>query len=160
MPCPNEVELIRLVAGELEGGPAEEVRRHVAQCRTCAETLAELEATWQVMGAWDEDAPASDLWPAVRASAELQARRQSGWVPRTRPTLLRAAASVAVAVGLGWMAGTWVARPAGGGADVMGPVPEEELIESLGLDEFASLSATGLPEALLSADEDPLEETS
>ena len=84
MPCPNEVELIRLVAGELEAGPAEEVRRHVGQCRTCAETLGELEATWQVMGAWDEDAPASDLWPAVRASGELQARRRSGWVGSVR----------------------------------------------------------------------------
>lgn len=158
MSCPNEAQLIRLVAGELEQEAADEIRRHVARCRTCAATLAELEATWQVMGAWDEDAPTSDLWLAVRAAAELDARRRPGWVPRTPPALLRAAASVAVAVGLGWMTGSWVAGPADRRADRTGPVPEEELIESLGLDEFASLSATGLPEALLSAAEEPSEE--
>jgi anti-sigma factor RsiW len=159
MPCPNEAQLIRLVAGELEAGSADEIRRHAAQCPGCTAALAELEATWQVMGAATADTPGSDLWPAIQASVGLEAKPSPSWLPRTRPALLRAAASLVVAVGLGWMTGSWVARPAGGGAEQI-PPSQEELIESLGLDEFASISATGLSEALLSADEEPAEEES
>ncbi|HUU84162.1 MAG TPA: hypothetical protein VM243_11730 [Phycisphaerae bacterium] len=158
MSCPNDADLIRLLAGELDDGPSQNIRRHLTHCRACAATLAELQITWQVLAAGDEEEVTSDLWPAVRLAAEREAMRPTVWVPRTPPALLRAAASIAVALGLGWLAGSWVGQPAGRVSQPNGTVPEEELIEALGLDELAALSATGLPETWLSTDQQPTED--
>ena len=158
MSCPNEADLIRLIAGEFEPAAANDLRGHLNGCPVCAAVVGELVATWEVMGAWDDEGAPSDLWPTVRSSVELAARRRSGWVPRTAPALLQTAASVVVAVGLGWLAGSWLAGPAAPEPTSPDFTAEQELIVSLGLDEFASFSATGLPEALLSTGEEPSEE--
>lgn len=158
MSCPNQADLIRLIAGELEPAAASDLRGHLDRCPACAAVVGELAATWEVMGAADQQSAPADLWPTVQSSVELAARRRSGWVPRTAPALLQTAASVVLALGLGWLAGSWLVGPAAPEPTSPDFTAEQELIVSLGLDEFTSFSATGLPEALLSTGEEPSEE--
>jgi anti-sigma factor RsiW len=109
MPCPDEGQLIRLIGGELETEPAEQIRQHVRECPRCAALLAQTQTVWDVMGTLPEDGITSDLWPAVQAAVEAEGRREARqWVPRQRLDLMRAAASIAIAIGLGWTAGAWI----------------------------------------------------
>jgi anti-sigma factor RsiW len=144
MSCPNEPRLIRLVSGELDPQEARALERHVDECPRCAAALEELRATWSVLGQWAEDTPPADLWPTVRAALELEARRRGVWLPRTRPAMLRAAASLAVAVGLGWATGAWIAPGQPGAQNEPLEASIDDVLEPLGVDEFVGTSATGL----------------
>lgn len=159
MSCPDEGQLIRLIAGELEAGPADRLRGHLGECDRCAGLLAELQATWRLMEAWQEDEASADLWPTLRPAVESGAGRGPRWIPSTRPDLLRAAASIALAVGLGWTAGAWITPPLPAQPEANGQTQVEELVESLGLDEFTSVSATGLHATLMSVEESETETT-
>jgi hypothetical protein len=58
--------------------------------------------------------------------------------------MLRAAASLAVAVGLGWATGAWIA-PGQPGVQTEPPKASiDDALEPLGVDEFVGTSATGL----------------
>jgi len=149
MICATEGDLIRLVSGELSGPAAVELRDHVRGCARCASLLAELQATWDMLGTGDEPASAIDHWPAIREALTQERRGRS--IPLARGDLLRVAASVAFALGLGWTTGWLVGRP----APTPGELPAlESLIEPLGLDELAAGSAAGVTNTLLSAEED------
>jgi anti-sigma factor RsiW len=144
MSCPDEPRLIRLVSGELDAQEAQTLERHVAECPRCEAALEELRATWSVLGEWTEDAPTADLWPTLRAALELEAQRRGVWLPRTGPAILRAAASLAVAVGLGWATGEWITpRPPGSQNEPL-ETSIDDALEPLGVDEFVGSSATGL----------------
>jgi len=151
MACPSEKDLVRLVSGELDPAVTAEVRRHLEGCSRCAAAVQELEATWTALGHGDDRGGASpDLWPAVRAALEGEAGADSGWVPQSHSALLRAAASIVLAAGLGWMTGVMVGPPSPTRlpAPSNGEVTFEDVVEPLGLDEFASGSATGLHDVL------------
>ncbi|MCP4247237.1 MAG: hypothetical protein GY778_09330 [bacterium] len=157
--CPNQSQLIRLASGELDPAGADETRRHLQDCTRCAIVVRQLEATWDVLGTWSEAEPEGDLWPRIQAAAQGGPAPSSnrplahGWLPRGRLDLFRAAAGIALAVGLGWTTGWWVS-PSGQIEPTGSPeATVEELIESLGLSELAAGSATGLPTALLELDE-------
>jgi len=149
MTCATESDLIRLVSGELNGPAEAKLRDHLRDCARCALLLAELRATWDMLGTWEEPTSAIDHWSAIREG--LVRERRGRLIPLARGDLLRAAASVAFALGLGWTTGWLVGRPA--------PTLREEpaletLIEPLGLDELAGGSAAGVTNTLLSAGED------
>jgi anti-sigma factor RsiW len=145
MSCPDEPRLIRLVSGELDAREAQDLERHLEECPRCAGALEELRTTWSILGEWTEDAPAADLWPTVRATLELDARGRGGWLPQSRPAMLRAAASLAVAVGLGWATGAWIDPGQKGPPNESAETSIDDIMEPLGLDEFVKSSATGLP---------------
>ncbi len=150
MSCPDDGHLIRLISGELEPPHAGEVQQHVDACPRCADTVEGLRSTWAALGTWSEEETAPNLWPALRSTLEIEVRRDAGWLPRTSPALVRAAASIVVALGLGWTAGRF-AVPMGAappGSAEPAAVSPDELIEPLGLDELAYVSATGLRAAL------------
>jgi hypothetical protein len=107
---------------------------------------------------WTEDERMVDLWPAVRATLEIEAKRRSEWLPRTVPAMLRTAASVVIAVGLGWMTGTWMRPGEPGPHGSSMPTSIEDVMGPLGLDEFATSSATGLQGVFEAGEEDEQEE--
>jgi anti-sigma factor RsiW len=144
MSCPDEARWIRLVSGELDPQEARALERHTEECPRCAATLQELRATWSVLGEWTEETTTADLWPTVRATLELEARRRGGWLPRTGPALLQAAASLAIAVGLGWATGAWITPGQPGAQNQSAEASIDDALEPLGVDEFVGTSATGL----------------
>jgi anti-sigma factor RsiW len=151
--------LIRVVAGEADAVEAREVERHLRECRRCADTRNRLQATWDALAVWTESEPAADLWPAIHASLEVGARRNAGWLPRSTPGLLRAAASVLIAIGLGWATGAVI-----GQRDASPPEPPvasiDEVMESLGLDTLTLGAAAGLQTVFEETDEAGPEEDS
>ncbi len=146
MSCPNEAQLIRLVSGELTPEEASGLDRHVRQCPTCAAIKEDLSATWATLGAWIDDAPAADLWPTVQATLAIEDRRETAWLPRTTPALLRAAACIAAAVGLGWATGAWIPSDERDPTDdtAAAVVDANDVLEPLGLDMFLFESSMGL----------------
>jgi anti-sigma factor RsiW len=138
--------LIRLISGDLDPDAAAVVERHLHQCPACAAIKDDLSATWETLGAWVDPAPAPDLWPTVQATLAVEARREATWLPQTTPALLRAAACIAVAVGLGWAAGAWLVpgEQDTGGHAATAAVEMDDVLEPLGLDAFMVGSATGL----------------
>jgi anti-sigma factor RsiW len=152
MSCPDEAQLIRLVSGELSPDEASVVGAHLRECPACAATRDDLAATWGGLGAWvddaPDDAPSADLWPQVQMALAREIERESVWLPRTAPALLRAAACIAVAVGLGWSTGAWLLP--GERTPDNGPRAEvnlDDALEPLGLDAFVDGPATGLQRA-------------
>lgn len=144
MSCPDEPRLIRLVSGELDPQEARALEQHAEKCPRCAAALEELRATWSLLGEWAEDATTADVWPTVRATLELDAKGRGGWLPQTKPAMLRAAASLAVAVGLGWATGAWIDRAPAGSQNKPAEASIDDVMEPLGLDEFVRFSATDL----------------
>ncbi len=143
MTCPSEIQLIRFVAGDLSAEQAETVARHVAECPRCAAACEAERSVWAVLGKWPEDEPTGDLWPTIRATCVLE-RRRGRWLPRTTSGVLQAVASIAIAVGLGWATGSWLGSHEHSPARTAAEPSIEDVVRPLGLDEFATSSATGL----------------
>lgn len=147
MSCPHEHLIVRMVGGELPEAAERELREHAAACPTCAEKLAELRATWDEMGAWHVDSAGVDLTDRVLAgTTEPGGANHPTLVVRLfGVSRMRAAASIALAAGLGIAAGTLVSRDRTDQGTQ--PDPEEtrlELVDALGLTALATDSATGL----------------
>lgn len=162
MSCPKEELIVRLVSGELPDTEQGDLRQHLRSCPRCAGLYEGLRKTWDELGGWDFDPAGIDLSNRVLArvtdqeqeagrgtffrwrglsglgdAARTQARGSLSW--------LRMAASIALAAGLGMATGVltpldWAARvPRSAAAPTA-----EEVMDSLGLSEFGSGSATGL----------------
>ena len=143
----TDIELIELVAGRLTADRQAAVAAHLAACPECARRRDAIRATWDALGDW-QVAPGRDLAPAILAAA-----RAPAWRERAKP-FLRVAASVLIAIGVGHAAGRW-AWPALQGQSRPEPVAaeEQEAAQSLSLGVLEQVSPTGIPEALLGADE-------
>jgi anti-sigma factor RsiW len=106
----TEIELMRLLHGEL---PAEQARA----LRARLESEPELAAAWTLLeGTWSglELPPAASAPPAFAQRVLAEARRQSGpsgrlsWALAPRWARATAAAALAAGLGLGIGAGSWV----------------------------------------------------
>lgn len=148
MSCPRDHLIVRFVGGELTDAEERDFRQHLAICPTCAAALEELRDTWNDLGAWHVDPTGIDLADRVLA----QAAGPEDPLPRPlllavfRAGQLRVAASIALAAGLGIATGALVPmdRALQGSQSTATPTAVE-LVESLGLAELATESATGLP---------------
>jgi anti-sigma factor RsiW len=150
----TEIELIELAAGRLPAEHQADLAAHLAACPECARRRDEILATWDALGDWQVE-PGRDLAPDVLAAA-----RAPGWRKRARP-VLRIAASVLIAIGVGHAAGRW-AWPALEGQPSPRPAAAEEqaAAQGLSLGVLEQVTATGIPEALLGAEESTDEEAS
>jgi anti-sigma factor RsiW len=101
----KDIDLIELTAGHLDRATAETVAAHVEACPDCRRKLEQLRRTWDVLGSWSVEVP-SGLTPA-RSFPESRVIRARGY-----RTVLRIAASVAIAAILGYAGGRWTSKPA------------------------------------------------
>ena len=148
MTCPKRGVILRHLSGELAPEQRRDFQEHLGECSVCRAARDELRESWELLGGWEIDAATVDLTDRILARTDAGRRP----LTPTRPTpwwaaTLRAAASIALAVGMGVAAGYLVpvaelpgatepaATPAGvaGALAWIGPAAE---------------SATGLPLAL------------
>ena len=103
----KDIELIEWVANRLDGRQAETLRRHLDGCPTCRSRLADLQSTWDVLGAWDVSTGAQRRAaesPSVLLRASPAAFRRAFRFPGMG-VVLRIAASLIVAVLVGYTGG-------------------------------------------------------
>jgi anti-sigma factor RsiW len=143
----KDIELIELAAGRLDADRREVVQAHVRTCATCQAKLAEVRATWDLLGAWEVPVPQGLDPGKVRTASGPTSR------PSQPPTirlidahvLLRVAASIGIAALIGYTAGRWsivsnqtpVSLEPPSYLSVLGPQADESL-SSLVLDEETS----------------------
>ena len=167
MSCEVREHLVAYVDGELPDGLRREVEEHLAGCPSCAQELAELEATRALLERWPVAEPSAEA--RSRAWDELQGRRQPTVAPVAgRPVWARAllryalplaaAAAVLVVVTVPWGAENGAAVPDELIAEL--PVLENlEMLEALDvLTEWDNLQALAALEPALAGD-DSLEVT-
>ncbi len=148
MSCPQDHLLVRLVGGELTDAEERDVRLHLATCSSCATALEELRGTWDDLGGWILDPTGTDLTNRVlaRAAGQENAVRRPLLLAVLRAGQFRAAASIALAAGLGIATGSLLPKDRTSHGPQTSAAPTAvELAEALGLGELATQSATGLP---------------
>ncbi len=101
----KDIELIELTAGRLDPAQAREISAHVDACPDCRRKLEELRRTWEILGSWNVEVPAG--LSTTKPVASPRVIRLG-----TQRTILRVAASIALAAALGYMGGWWTKKPA------------------------------------------------
>lgn len=148
MSCPQDHPIVRLVGGELAEAEEREVRQHLAMCATCAEAFRALRGTWDDLGAWTVEPSAIDLTDRVLARSATEEpksdRSLRSW--KLEAFHLRVAASIGVAAGLGIASGALLSSDQlFQGSPSPGTPTAMEVVDTLGLEDLATPSATGLP---------------
>ncbi len=120
----NDIELIEYVAGKLTASRNEEVREHMAACKECSDRWREAVEVWKALGQWSVDTADHDVAQRITAKAEEEERSrkqhknarelQIGFLP----AVVRIAASIIIAVGVGHKLGKY---------SVMGNMPSAEV---------------------------------
>lgn len=120
-------------------GSQHAIEAHLADCASCRQRLAVLRETWDVLGQWSIDDRAVDLTDAIMSRARA-VRRISLGQPRA---WVRIAASIALGLGLGVLAG----RPRSA------PLSRQQVSEAIYLEALALDSPTGWTSPLLTETE-------
>ncbi|MCO6437901.1 MAG: hypothetical protein J5J06_12485 [Phycisphaerae bacterium] len=142
MSCPSEIELIQMIAGELDDRRAKAVTEHARSCARCAALLKSQSVLWETLVDLDA-AESPDLWERIETGLD---RKQT--VPFPTPGsrqfgLLRVAASLAFAALLGIAAGRLI--PVSQESSSTASVSTETPLEVLGADDLLVDAATRLP---------------
>lgn len=151
----TDIQMIEFLGGHLPSDQHLGAEEHLAACEVCRSRHEQLSEMWNVLGEWEVPAGEHDLREKVLAAAGAGGtlRFSSAWRRWTLVTL-KAAASVIIAIGIGYAAGRWN-RPS--------PLPPPDDLErhaasSLYLQTFESGTPAGLSELVLAADESFIEE--
>ena len=109
----NDIEIIEYLAGNLAESRSGEVREHLAACEECSERWREAAEMWNTLGQWNVDTTGHDVAGRITTLAENAGREQrqsekthvlrSGFLP----VVLRVAASIIIAVGVGHRLGKY-----------------------------------------------------
>ena len=109
----NDIELIEYVAGKLTVSRSKEVREHISSCRECSDRWREAVELWDTLGQWSVDTADHDVAGRITALAD-QAERKQRQSEKTHvlpvgflPAVLRIAASIIIAVGVGHKLGNY-----------------------------------------------------
>jgi len=109
----NDIELTEYIAGKLTASRSEEVREHMAACEECSVRWRKALELWNALGQWSVDTADHDVAGRITAIAE-QAEREQKQAENTHilpvgllPTVLRIAASIIIAVGVGHKLGKY-----------------------------------------------------
>jgi len=109
----NDIELIEFVAGKLTASKNEEVREHMAACKECSGRWREAVEVWNALGQWSVDTADHDVTQRITALTEEAERgqKQQKFAPKLQTgflsTVLRVAASIIIAVGVGHKLGKY-----------------------------------------------------
>jgi hypothetical protein len=105
----RDEDIVRLVAHNLPGADVQAVRAHVLECEACAVRVRTQIELWSTLGAWEAVPPVpastSDLLARLDNEAGVEpdvSTRKTNWV-----WMGRLAASVLLAVGIGYAVGRW-----------------------------------------------------
>ena len=106
-----EIELIEYLSGNLTQSRAAEVQEHMAECPQCSQNIEQMQKLSDTLGLWEIETAGHDV--AQRVINRVQ-ESQSGRYSATRnrlvrfiPQVLRVAASIIIAVGLGHKLGEY-----------------------------------------------------
>jgi anti-sigma factor RsiW len=109
----NDIEFMEYVAGNLTASRDGEVREHIAICPKCSERCREAAKMWDTLGQWSVDTADHDVAGRITAMAKNNGReqRQGKKTHLLRvgflPVVLRVAASIIIAVGVGHKLGKY-----------------------------------------------------
>jgi len=109
----DEIELMEYIAGNLTASRDGEVKEHLAMCEECSDRRREATEMWKALGKWDVDTTDHDVAGRITVLAENAGREQrqseKTHILRARflPVVLRVAASVIIAVGVGHRLGKY-----------------------------------------------------
>ncbi len=109
----DDIELMEYIAGNLAASRDGEVREHLAACEECSARRREAIQMWKALGQWDVDTTDHDVAGRITVLAENAGREQrqgeKTHVLRVGflPVVLRVAASVIIAVGVGHRLGKY-----------------------------------------------------
>lgn len=143
MTHPTQFELLQFATDARPEAQPSDIAAHVAVCAACRALVADYEQVHDVLGAWDAATPATDVLPDVlRRLTERPA--QARWLRVYRVARVAAALVAGVATGVG---AAEFART-GGQTQHPAPMTATEAWSTLGFDELATTSATGLPATL------------
>lgn len=151
MTCPRTPILLRLLADELASEERRHIRAHLATCAACAREHARLIEVWQALAEWETGVAEIDLTARVLAAASRESADRTGPTRRLQAlaAMVRAAASILVAAGLGIGAGYVLPVRYGETEDRSRTTASaEDIVEALGLSHLGSESATGLLNSL------------
>ena len=109
----DDIELMEHIAGNLTASRDAEVKEHLATCEECSKRRREAAETWSMLGQWDVDTAGHDVAERITALAESDGREQES-TEKARilrvgflPVVLRVAASIIIAVGVGHRLGKY-----------------------------------------------------
>ena len=136
----SDVELIDLIGACTSSERTRAAGEHLAVCPSCKARYDEFLRTWQRLDAWGVQPPAMDLSARIiRAAKAGRPSRSRAW------TIFKAAASILVAVGLGFGSARWMRRQEVASAPAIGA---DDVVDSLRLDVLSRPAPTGLVGAL------------
>jgi len=115
----NDNELMEYVAGRLASPQKEQVAEHIASCPECSQRLRQAEILWNSLGQWTVDTSGHEIADKITALAEKDMapgaeNKKTDAAPIVRRPLvyrpffsavLRVAASILIAVGVGYKLG-------------------------------------------------------
>ena len=123
----NDIELIEYIAGKLTASRNEEVREHMAACEECSDRERKAIELWNTLGQWSVDTANHDVAGRITTLAE-EAERKQRQGEKTRvlrvgllPVVLRVAASIIIAIGVGHKLGKY---------SVTGNIPRAAALEN------------------------------
>lgn len=140
----DDIELIKYVAGNLAEAQAADVRGHIDTCPDCSQRIQEIRSLWDALGQWQVDSAGRDVAGRVTAlakEAQLQDMQQPATSARKTILLhqiLRIAASIIIAVGLGHMLGEYSVT--GKKPQIVSSQDKPEYLAALGLEWSSGLA--------------------
>lgn len=143
--CITQPQLLRLLSGELPDHERLAIETHLADCAPCHQQFEEMRRTWEALDQWPLPG-VPDLTARIMAAAAQPS-------PRSALPLLRIAAAILLACGVGIVAGLSV--PSSQESPTLAQqVSTEEVVQALGLDALGS--DTGLTDGVLEPVDAPL----
>jgi anti-sigma factor RsiW len=122
----NDIDLMEYVAGKLSAAGNKQVQEHIAACNECSDRWRKAVELWNTLGQWKLDTAGHDLTRKITAIAEQEQRRHKRFRKARHlrigflPAVLRVAASIIIAVGVGHKLGKY---------SVTGNVPSAEALQ-------------------------------
>lgn len=132
----SEIEIIEYVAGHLAEPRINVIREHIAQCLQCSQRIEQARKFSDTLGTWEVDTSGHDVAERVIALAkETEYTQPSSSVNRIikfMPQVLRVAASIIIAIGVGHKLGEY--SVANNKSQVASSDKKPEYLAALGLE--------------------------
>jgi len=138
----TDIELIEYLAGNLTESRTVEVREHIAACPQCSQRIEQMQKLSGTLELWEVDTAGHDVAERVAALAEQTGQDQPSstreLLIRFTPQIVRIAASILIAVGLGHKLGEYSVE--GSKPPVKSSPKKPEYLAALGLEWSSGLA--------------------
>lgn len=109
----NDIEIQNYLAGKLTASGEQQMQEHLATCKQCSNRWRKAVEVWDALGQWDVDTAGHDLTERIITIAEQEGQDSTKhknihklW-KEFLPAVLRVAASIVIAVGIGHKLGKY-----------------------------------------------------